>query len=63
LRGGCYAEFWDSLDRDVLGTAIAASVLATAAAAVTVSGERFSVAGKQKVVNESNRPPRLSAMI
>jgi hypothetical protein len=36
----------------VLGTAIAASLLATTAVAVTVSGEQFPVAGKQTVVSE-----------
>jgi len=37
MRKWCYAEFWDSLDCNRLGTAIAASLLATTAAAVTVS--------------------------
>jgi len=36
----------------VLGTMIAASLMATAAAATTVSGEQFAVAGKQIEVNE-----------
>lgn len=36
----------------VLGTAIAASLLARAAIGATVSGEQFSVAGKQTLVNE-----------
>lgn len=44
----------------VLGAVAAASLLATAAAATTVSGEQFTVAGKQTVVNEKAGTSKMS---
>jgi hypothetical protein len=44
----------------VLGTMVAASLLAAIAAATTVSGEQFAVAGKQVVVNEKAGTAKMS---
>jgi hypothetical protein len=44
----------------VLGTVVAASLAAAGAAATTVSGEQFSVAGKQVVVNEKAGTSKMS---
>jgi hypothetical protein len=44
----------------VLGTMIAASLLAAGAVATPVSGEQFSVAGKQTVVNEAASTYKMS---
>jgi hypothetical protein len=44
----------------VLGTMTAASLLATAATATTVSGEQFAISGKQTVVNEKASTYKMS---